>query len=163
MLATLLQLMLYAVLISIHRTRYHSGYRLSQWETTLHCNDVSHSMSPYPLPCYTGPYHDGPRVTKIVYAEWWQQTTPLFYITCLGYQIEVQVSLIGHVNRWSYSIGSRSWWNGLLQLDNCHGNAHKGSTPYYTDHIYTTYHECCSKRKYQGRGQIITFHRYCGM
>ena len=28
--------------------RDHSGYGLSQWETTLHCNIVSHWLSPYP-------------------------------------------------------------------------------------------------------------------
>ena len=27
--------------------RYHSVYGLSQWETTLHCNVVSHWLSPY--------------------------------------------------------------------------------------------------------------------
>ena len=32
----------------ISRRRDHSGYGLSQWETTLQCNDVSHWLSPYP-------------------------------------------------------------------------------------------------------------------
>ena len=31
-----------------HRSRDHSGYELSQWETTLPCNVVSHWLSPYP-------------------------------------------------------------------------------------------------------------------
>ena len=32
-----------------HRVhRDHSGYGLSQWETTLYCNVVSHWLSPYP-------------------------------------------------------------------------------------------------------------------
>ena len=31
----------------VNRTWDHSGYRLSQWETTLQCNDVSHWLSSY--------------------------------------------------------------------------------------------------------------------
>ena len=35
------------MIISMHVIRNYSGYGLSQWETMLHCSNVSHWLSPY--------------------------------------------------------------------------------------------------------------------
>ena len=52
---TLMEVLPYGTIhsfISIHRWDYvhmdHSGYELSQWESTLHCNVVFHWPRPYP-------------------------------------------------------------------------------------------------------------------
>ena len=41
----------------------HSGYGLGQWETTVHCNVVSHWLSPYPETLATRTYQTRPKAS----------------------------------------------------------------------------------------------------
>ena len=87
----------------------HSGYGLSKWETTLHCNVVSHWLSPHPEWSIGNTQHNYNKTAhnKVVCISWWR------------HQMEISSALLalcaGNSPPWLWRVESGTVMNVLLK------------------------------------------------